>query len=731
MRTAFGAAVMMKRRARSAPFLRAQKAGRAPAGRPDRFHPLPTPTMNRARATFCLLALYALFFPNRTVSETKTTSDSAPHALQRLVLHDFNREEIKNNLRGYGGTWEKDPQDPNSHVAYVLDPDHQRSTQGSALYLSFRLNPQEATENGFWMNLNGLDATAYDHLSLWVKGDPVQGYASSFKVEFKRPHEGSYEFMEKASYVVEGITDEWQRVVVPLNVMNGITDWTKLEEFVISFHSRRADVHQGAYYIDDIELIETGDPGPHIHDPVIPPRKKAWEQSVGGEAAAKPHLQARLTAWPTTALVPFTSLPETDRAFLMRLARDTWRGLTALTDKEHGLPLDTLRFAKGSTALADARIGDYTNVTNIGLYLLAVAGALDLELINRAEALALIDKVLDSLERMEMFNGFFYNYYDTTTLERTSNFISFVDSAWLTSGLMVTRVTFPERADRCTALIDQGNYGFFYDDVEQLMRHGYYINIDYPSEYHYGCLYTEPRAGSLIAIGKGDVPEAHWFKMIRTFPANYTWQSMEPLDRQAKSVRGHAFEGGYYEWKGYRYIPSWGGSVFEALMPTLVVDEQAWAPHSLGTNNVVHTLVHRAYAIDQLGYPVWGMSPCSRTDVDGYGEFGVPYLGARGYAPGVVTPHAAGLALYTAPKAATANLRRLAEQYDIYGAYGFYDAVNPETGEVAYKYLALDQGMMFIALANHLADGSVQKRFAADPIAQRVLNWIGHERFFE
>ena len=58
-------------------------------------------------------------------------------------------------------------------------------------------------------------------------------------------------------------------------------------------------------------------------------------------------------------------------------------------------------------------------------------------------------------------------------------------------------------------------------------------------------------------------------------------------------------------------------------------------------------------------------------------------------------------------------------------------AVDPTTGQVAYKYLTLDQSMMFIALANHLADGALQKRFAADPIVQRVLPLLGAENFFD
>ncbi|MBS1223271.1 MAG: uncharacterized protein H6R23_2891 [Proteobacteria bacterium] len=87
--------------------------------------------------------------------------------------------------------------------------------------------------------------------------------------------------------------------------------------------------------------------------------------------------------------------------------------------------------------------------------------------------------------------------------------------------------------------------------------------------------------------------------------------------------------------------------------------------------------------------------------------------------------------MLTEPAAATANLRQLAERYPIYGDFGFYDAVDPKTGQVAYNYLALDQSMILIAVANYLRDGVIQKRFAADPIIRRVLPLLEAERFFD
>jgi len=466
-------------------------------------------------------------------------------------------------------------------------------------------------------------------------------------------------------------------------------------------------------------------------EPVAAPRKAAWERSVGGREAAKEHIRRRLAGWPERLLVDRGSLPADDREFLWRVAADTWRGIAAFTDRENGLPIDHVRFAAASPEPASARIGDYVSPSSIGLYLVSVAAAFELELVSREEALARLARVMQTLERLESHRGMLFNFYDTTSLERTSGFVSFIDSAWLTAGLMVVRSTFPELAELATRMIDERDYGLFYDSAHQQMSHGYDVDAKAPSPYHYATLYTEARLGSLIAIGKGDVSEDHWFRMLRTFPEACTWQSLPPQSRKRKEVRGHAVTGGWYEWKGLRYVPSWGGSMFEALMPTLVVDERALAPRSLGRNAEVHVAVQKRYALEELGWPVWGMSPAASPGPEGYREYGVPVLGARGYADAAVTPHAVALALPVDPGAATETLRRLASRYDIYGEYGFLDSVDPRSGTIGAAYLILDQAMLFVALANHLDAGIVQRRFSSDPIAARALSILADEDFLD
>ena len=479
----------------------------------------------------------------------------------------------------------------------------------------------------------------------------------------------------------------------------------------------------------ELGQVVGGQAEPEAAAKVPMPRKRAWEAARGGEVAARPHVAARLAGWPRVRVA--RDLPTDDRAFLERVARDTWRGLAAFTDREHALPVDHVRLSPASLARAEARVGDYSNVTSVGLYFAAIAAAHEIGLLDRPRALARAGAVLDTLDRLETWNGFFFNYYDTTTLERSSHFVSFVDSGWLTAGLMVLRQTFPELAPHAATLIDRTDYRLFWDPARGRMRHGYWTQTQRPSRFHYGVFYAESRLPSFIAIGKGDVPDSHWFGMVRTFPAACTWQRQIPQGRREKHVDGTAFFGGWYAWKDVRYVPSWGGSLFEALMPTLVLDEAALAPASLGANDVAHATVQRRYAAETLGLPVWGWSSSAMLAPGGYGEHGVPDLGTIGYPTGVVTPHASALALAVDPPAAVANLRALAARWPVYGDFGFYDAVDPATGAVAPVYLTLDQAMIFLATANRLCDGCVQRRFAADPIAQRALPVLRAERFFD
>lgn len=462
------------------------------------------------------------------------------------------------------------------------------------------------------------------------------------------------------------------------------------------------------------------------------PRKKEWEAEQGGMTASRFAIARRLTSRPDRLLVPRGSLPRDQKAFLWRLARDTWNGIQAISDNENGLILDNVRVVGGLVPPLALKVGDYTSITNIGLHLVAVAGARSVGLLSDADAQETASRLLDTLAVLPRYEGYFFNYYDTTSLEPTSSFISFVDTAWLVAGLMVTRQAFPALASLATEFLDDLDLSYFYDADSGLMSHGYYVNLDSLSAFVYGAFYTEARLGSLVAIGKGDAPASHWYAMKRAMRPRCSDGECPELHRfDYRTPGGKLLHASHFQWRDHQYVPSWGGSMFEALMPRLLLDEGRFAPRSLGPNGTAHATLQRLYATDVLGFPVWGMSPCMSPETGRYAEYGVRALGSHGYEEGVVTPHAAALALAVTPEQAAASLMETAKRYDSYGDFGFYDAVDPRSGKVAYEWLALDQLMLFVAVTNHLSGGDVQDLFAADPFVKAALPLLGEERYFE
>jgi hypothetical protein len=597
------------------------------------------------------------------------------------------------------------------------------------------------SQNGFWTKLQGFDASHHDHVEFDIKGDAEKGFTEVFKIEIKKYKDAERVEKIKGSYKVENVTSEWQKMSIPLNLLTGLVDfgdpaaWENpaigrrdLDEFVIVFQDRQATKKTGVIYIDNLKFVRTGKPGPTAVD--FPPRfKEKTPVKIEGVEFAK-FLVGRLGGFPEQVVVK-KEFPKDDRAFLMEIAKDTWRFFDEVVDQEHGMPLDNILIGKNEPIDEATQIGDYTNVTNIGVYLMCVVSGYDLGFITREDAVRRVKLTMDTLEKIDYHeSGFPFNYYDTTTLERY--FVSLVDSGWLVAGLYVVKNAFPEElTEQAERLIDRGNFKFFYDPVERQMRHGFYEHLKVYSDYHYGVFYTEPRASSYIAIAREEVPEDHWFVgLIRTFPEEYGWQTQEPINRTEKEVRGHTYKGGYYKWKDLKYVPSWGGSAFEALMPTMILNEKELAPEGLGLNNKRHTEGQIRFAMEELKYPVWGMSPSSVPE-GGYSEYGAKPFGSKGYKAGVVTPHASVLGLEYAPEAVIANLRKLIELYDIYGEYGFYDAVNVKTGLVARKFFSLDQGMLFVSINNYLNDGAIRKRFHGDPVMKKGEVLLTSEKFFE
>ena len=562
--------------------------------------------------------------------------------------------------------------------------------RATTLALDVQLAPEGSAS--WTTSLHGLDISAATHLSFWIRIDPPTSQLTLELVD--QPHHT--DALRLGKFLAH--TPQWQHVRLSLQGFPRV-DLNQLDRLRMRLRTRATPLHV-TIMLDDLAFE-----GP----------KELFFNS----------LRDNLHAFPTQIRINADQLSHMPPGAMLRLmAADTWGYFRDLTDTRHHLPVNSVQLAP------ERHIGDYTSPTDIALYLLSVLSAYDLNLINREEALQRVQATLTQLSSLASWHHFFYNYYSTTNLQIARPYISSVDNGWLAAALVVLRQAMPEVAGVCTSLLTQMDFGLFYDEQQGQMRLGYDTDNGAFAPYHYGLLASEARMLSLVAIGKRDVPEQHWFRIYRTLPKEWNWQRQVPQGTY-RQYRGYDVFEGHYTYEGVAFVPSWGGSLFEFLMPTLVLRERELAPQGLGLNDQRTAELHMRYALKERRYPVWGLAPSATPNPGSYAEFGVAALGAKGYEDhGVVTPYSSVLALELLPEAVIENIRQLLKHYPIYGEYGLYDAVDVKSGRVAYRYLALDQGMILIAINNYLNEGIMRKRWHADPIGKRTEWLLETERFF-
>ncbi|HEU5135696.1 MAG TPA: glucoamylase family protein [Steroidobacteraceae bacterium] len=243
-------------------------------------------------------------------------------------------------------------------------------------------------------------------------------------------------------------------------------------------------------------------------------------------------------------------------------------------------------------------------------------------------------------------------------------------------------------------------FDFLLDTQRKLLSIGYRATDGSLDDSCYDLLASEARLASFIAIAKGDIPARHWFRLGRT---------VTPIGAGAALV-------------------SWSGSMFEYLMPDLVLR----APGGSLLAQTSRLIVQRQIAYGAELHLPWGVSESAYNARDleltyQYSNFGVPGLGLkRGLSENkVVAPYATGLAAMIDGEAALANYAALAA-IGARGAYGFYEAVDftesrvPEGASqvMVRAYMAHHQGMSIVAIANTLLDGRMRERFHSDVAVQ-------------
>ena len=255
-------------------------------------------------------------------------------------------------------------------------------------------------------------------------------------------------------------------------------------------------------------------------------------------------------------------------------------------------------------------------------------------------------------------------------------------------------------ADQAQRLFRETDFSFLFDPTRKLFSIGFRVRDGTLDPSYYDLLASEARLASFVAIAKGDVAPDHWFRLGR---------ALTPVGRGSALI-------------------SWSGSMFEYLMPALVMR----APTLSLLDHTYRLVVARqiSYAAG-LGVP-WGISESAFNaraldQTYQYSSFGVPGLGLkRGLSEDVVVaPYATALGAMIQPEAAVRNFARLSNA-GASGRYGFREALDytarrlPEGASVAIvnSYMAHHQGMALVALGNVLNDHAMVERFHADPIVE-------------
>ena len=255
-----------------------------------------------------------------------------------------------------------------------------------------------------------------------------------------------------------------------------------------------------------------------------------------------------------------------------------------------------------------------------------------------------------------------------------------------------------ETAARTMALSME--FEFLLDPDRLLLSIGYQVNEGVLDPSCYDLLASEARLASFMAIAKGDAPTRHWFRLSH---------AVTPVANGAALI-------------------SWSGSMFEYLMPSLVIR----APAASLIEQTNRLIVRRQIEYGTTLKMPWGVSESAYNVRDleftyQYSNFGIPGLGLkRGLANNaVIAPYATALASMVDPQAAARNFERL-RAIGARGRYGFYEALDftptrvPDGEQVAIvrAFMAHHQGMTIVAIANVLLDGTMRARFHSEPIVQ-------------
>ena len=361
-----------------------------------------------------------------------------------------------------------------------------------------------------------------------------------------------------------------------------------------------------------------------------------------------------------------------------------------------------------------------TSSTNIGLSMLAIISAYDMNYIKKEEAMEKLKNVILTVENLQKWNGHLYNWYQIKTKEPLiPRYISTVDSGNFVGYLYVVKSFLEEmieeeskeeeskeEVERLIQIVDkiikETDFSVLYSQEQQIFSIGFNIEENKLTDSYYDLLASEARQASLVAIAKKDVPSKHWNHLSRT------------LTTLGK----------------YKGLISWSGTAFEYLMPNINIPRYEG---SLLDESCKFMIMSQKEYAKRLNIP-WGISEAAFNVKDlksnyQYKAFGIPWLGLkRGLADELVVSSYGGiLAINDIPKEEIQNLKRL-EKEGMYNKFGFYEAIDftpervekGETSSVVKTYMAHHQGLILLSINNLFNKQILQKRFMKNPEMEAV-----------
>jgi hypothetical protein len=367
-----------------------------------------------------------------------------------------------------------------------------------------------------------------------------------------------------------------------------------------------------------------------------------------------------------------------DRQLLEQLMTDTWSCLDDMIDPETGFPQDT------------QKPGGHTNTTNLGLYLASLCCAFESGLTSKEHGFERAEKIIASLETYRRMHGFMPHIIEVDLSHKEAHSIMAVsDFNKLAVGLIMVRQTWPELAPRITAFLDTIEWGRLYDEETGKLSWGYNFDTDQPTGQGNLWLTADTRSAVFMMVATEAAPPEIWARMDR-LPKETSYGTI---------LRGYGMGGLFLHAMDGLFLPEIDTEVGESA------GNLAWQQINLAA---------------QRGYPFWGWSNCYMPG-SGYTQGG--YLSEQ-----VVTPHAVTLMIEYYPQKVTAVLREMIQRGGTVPPagyegknWGLRDAYNMVSDQWDERYLSLDQGMLFLALANYLHDGMVRTIYAADPLVQNGL----------